>query len=358
MLSASAHFKLLPYQFISQALALNLPSTPGSSSAQDGSFLRNPWVRMVRDLQLSNYSSSVHFVSHWCRFSEAMMSTGEDHSVFVTMHIRNLSGSSRPLLVQGSDGNTYVLKHYCKSQASNRAFNEAAGTEIYRTFGLSVPSWRPLFLPDELIDTTPEFWHQGERPTGGMCFGSRFLPQAGRLCYEIFPSSFRTRIRNRNSFWLAWLIDLCCHHTANRQIVFQEQPAGVFEAYFIDHDHLFGGTLRENDADLAVCRYINPALYPELSPELFLEIGQLVLSTDMNLVWHRALALPHSWMTGSVLELFSESLERLSTSKNIENLLTEMATMNGMSCCAKASSHRLAGTIRTEHLALASAGEC
>jgi hypothetical protein len=250
------------------------------------------------------------------------MSAFDADCLVVTMHIRGLRGKSRPILVQGSDGHTYVLKHYFNPQTTNQAFNEGAGTELYRAYGLSVPQWQPLFLSDELIRMNPELWNSG---TSGVCFGSRFLPESGRLCYEIFPSSHKAMIRNRSSFWLAWLIDVCCHHSANRKVIFQEKQNQSFEAFFIDHDQMFNGFRGNDEPGAFVSRNLSLGLCSEINPEEIREITRKVLAVDTNLVWSRVHALPQSWETRSALKVFSETLDRLSTERVVEDLLAKLA---------------------------------
>src|SRR5208337_4281241 len=148
----------------------------------------------------------------------------ENEIANLTEYIRNLRGGSQPILALASDGFLYVVKFLNNPQGPNVLFNEIAGSELYRACGLAVPEWRSLLLSDSFIDKNPESWMQTPegrlRPTAGLCFGSRFMVGDGKRLIEFLPRSSFRRVRNRTSFWLAWLIDVCAEHTDNRQAIF------------------------------------------------------------------------------------------------------------------------------------------
>src|ERR1700744_2040821 len=128
--------------------------------------------------------------------------------------IRPLAGRSHAILVRATDGAFYVLKCTSTSREPNVLFNEAAGNELYQAFGLSVPSWKGLFVSDEIIDENPDCWTAGSgrsmRPESGLCIGSRYLGNPEEPCPNgNLPTLSFDRVRNRSSFWLAWLIDIC-----------------------------------------------------------------------------------------------------------------------------------------------------
>lgn len=128
-------------------------------------------------------------------------------STFVTRHIRNLKGRSQPILVQASDGLLYVIKFIDNPQGPNLLFNECMGSELYHSFGLTVPSWKPILVTDSFLDQNPACWKQDMdglgRPKAGLCFGSRFLGGDGIRLLEIIPGSSFSRVRNQDSFCLA-----------------------------------------------------------------------------------------------------------------------------------------------------------
>ena len=120
--------------------------------------------------------------------------------VFLTHYIRNLRGGSQPVLAKASDGHTYVVKFANNLQGPNVLFNEGAGSELYRAFGLPVPEWRPVTASEDFLDKNPDCWMQTPegrlRPASGLCFGSRFLAENGQRLLEILPRSSFERVRN------------------------------------------------------------------------------------------------------------------------------------------------------------------
>jgi len=55
-----------------------------------------------------------------------------------------------------------------------------------------------------------------------MCFGSRYLGGEGMRLLEILPGNSFKRVQNHQSFWQAWMIDICAGHVDNRQAIFLE----------------------------------------------------------------------------------------------------------------------------------------
>lgn len=243
----------------------------------------------------------------------------------VTHFIRNLRGGSQPILAQASDGLVYLVKFSANLQGPNLLFNESAGSELYRACGLPVPAWRPLVVSVDFLDRNPDCWMQTPegrlRPASGLCFGSRFLGSDGVRLLEILPKTSFSRIRNPNSFWLAWLIDVCAEHVDNRQAVFAEDAKGRFDAFFIDHGHLFGGPKGEQQKHFLASRYLDPRIYQNVSPKDLLVLQKVALHLDANLIWQRIGELPDEWITGSALEAFERSLNRLSDAALLQQIL-------------------------------------
>jgi hypothetical protein len=248
--------------------------------------------------------------------------------VEISQYIRTLHGGSQPILVQASDGLLYVAKFANNLQGVNLLFNESAGTELYRACGLVVPSWKPLLVTDSFLDRNPDCWMQTtegqRRPNSGLCFGSRFVGAEGVDLFEILPETSYKRIRNRASFWLAWLIDICALHSDNRQAVFMRDSEGVLDAYFVDNGHLFGGPKGEHRVHFQASRYLDPSIYPYVSFEQLQGLRQFGLCLDVDVLWHTIQRLPDDWKTVSALNCFEQCLIRLSTPKLLQNIAETM----------------------------------
>jgi len=249
---------------------------------------------------------------------------GKDFAV-VTRHIRNLRGGSGPILAQASDGLLYVVKFTNNLQGANLSFNESMGSELYRACGLAGPSWKPLLLDDGFLDQNQDCWmHAAEsrlRPDSGLCFGSRYLGGEEIRLLEILPGSHFTRIRNRKSFWLAWLIDICAGHIDNRQAIFLEDGAGGLDAFFVDHGHLFGGPQGDEQRHFQASRYLDARIYQTITEKQITSFHKVARCLDVDRLWRTIDTLPEAWKTPSALDGFAQCLGRLSTANLLQNIL-------------------------------------
>jgi len=241
----------------------------------------------------------------------------------VTQHIRKLRGGSQPILAQASDGLPYVVKFSNNLQGANLLFNESIGTELYRACNLPVPPWKLLLVTDSFIDDNPESWLETPegylRPNAGICFGSRFLGGDGRPALEILPRTSFSKVRNRKSFWLAWLVDACAGHADNRQAVFLEDGAGWLDAYFFDHGHIFGGPKGESQPKVEASCYLDPRIYPTGSALQLTNIRKSLRCLQADQLWRKIQTLPDDWKTESALFRFAQCLGRLSTASFLQN---------------------------------------
>lgn len=259
-----------------------------------------------------------------------MSALGMD-SVHVVRYVRNLRGSSSAILVEASDGLLYVVKLADNLESANQSFSESSETELYHACGLAVPSWKPLLVTDGFIDRNPGCWTQtigGRlRFDSGLYFGSRFLGGPGVRLLEILPETSLRQVRNRESFWLAWLIDICAGHTDHRQAIFVEDAKGWFDTYFVNHRHLFGCPKWEQWQPLQSSRYLDQRIYPCLSSYQRCNFLAIAASMDVDRLWQTVQALPNDWKTKTTLKSFAECLGRLSDARLLQNILDTMMVM-------------------------------
>jgi len=231
---------------------------------------------------------------------------------------------SQPILAQASDGFHYVVKFNNDSRWPNLAFNESAGTELYRACGLAVPHWEPLLVTDSFLDANVNCWMQSEwgsvRPAPGLCFGSRFLGVEGARLLEVLGGTSFQRVRNRSSFWMAWLIDVCAEHVDNRQALFLEEADGWLNAFFVDQGHFFGGPKADQQCDFRASRYLDARIYGRVTSEQMAHFLGVARSLDADKIWKRAQALPDEWKTESGLRSFANCLSKLSNSDLLLNI--------------------------------------
>jgi hypothetical protein len=245
-----------------------------------------------------------------------------------TLLIRKLRGGSDPVLVAASDGLHYVVKFSNNLQGPNVLFNESAGTELYHGCGLAAPAWRPLLVSESFLDRNPGAWMETDdgplRPAAGLCFGSLFMGgEPGRI-FEILPGTSFSRIRNRMSLWLAWMVDVCADHVDNRQAIFKEDTQGQLHAFFIDHGHLFGGPDGRHRLPIVASRYLDPRIYPELERDDISDLLNTLRSIDADRIWRRVEALPEDWKATSALDRVRRCLDSLADAGRVRALLEAM----------------------------------
>ncbi|MFP5208233.1 MAG: hypothetical protein ACLGRW_02975 [Acidobacteriota bacterium] len=229
--------------------------------------------------------------------------------------ICKLRGGSQPILVEDTDGLLYVLKFASNLQGANVPFNESVGSDLFKACGLAVAPWKSVLVTNSFLDRNPGCWIETpdgvHRPDTGLCFGSRFLGTRGKRLREILPGTSYKRISNRISFWLAWLIDVCCDHADNRQAVFHEDTREMLHAYFIDMGHLFGGPKGEERPCFLASRYLDPRIYVDITSKEAAEILRTIGSLNSCKLWRRAQALPPEWRSASAARALQQSFDRL-----------------------------------------------
>jgi hypothetical protein len=171
-----------------------------------------------------------------------------DRAPSAVSHVSKLNGSSQPSIVSTEDGTLYVVK-FREFTGRNGLLSEVIGAELMSRMGLPVPKWDPICFTDVFIDGHPEMWRRshpkgaGIRPGAGFHFGSLLTRSVGENhTYELIPNSWIDRVRNRQDFVGALLLDLWTNNCDRRQCVFvAEGSAKSLHAVFIDNDHMFGG---------------------------------------------------------------------------------------------------------------------
>lgn len=156
-----------------------------------------------------------------------------------------MRGMCQSSIVEASDGHLYVLK-LAGEQVPNLLFNESFGRELLGHFGLPAPQWKPIVVTDEFIESHPDFWFETarrrRRPVAGLHFGSRLVSSKGAVgAFQVIPSSWMARVRNREDFVGALAVDIWANHCDRRQAIFTVAGEGV-HAKFIDNGEMFGGS--------------------------------------------------------------------------------------------------------------------
>lgn len=260
------------------------------------------------------------------------MLASRNHFPRAVRFIRNLRGSSQPVLAQADDNFLYVAKFLNNPQGPNTLFNESAGSDLFLAFGLPTPRWTPLLITDSFVDRNRGCWlrigHASVRPRAGLCFGSRYL--SAKL-FEVLPRAWFSHIANRATFWWAWVIDACANHLDNRQAVFAEGAGRQLTAWFIDHGHLFGGPNGLDRRPRAGFRYLDARVYPHLDGKELKAFLRTIHTVDPEQLRSRAQCLPADWKTASALKNFDRFLDDVADSSRLTDIANEMISFAGSS---------------------------
>ena len=247
--------------------------------------------------------------------------------------VRKLRGGSQPILVAASDGCYYVVKFLNNLQGPNLLFNDALGSELFRLAGLLVPEWRFVHISEDFLDQNPGCWMETEygrrRPKAGFCFGSRFLELKDFSTYEILSENKFSRIINRRDFWIAWVLDVFCGHSDNRQAIFVEASTKFLYAYFIDHGHLFGGPLGTDFPNFLASRYLDRRIYANATTKDADDVQNMIHGLDWAALSNTVRGLPAEWITETAIARFEHFTTQISNSALFENAVHTILDLVG-----------------------------
>lgn len=139
--------------------------------------------------------------------------------------------------------------------------------------------------------------------------------------FEVLSGSSHLRIRNRSSFWLAWIIDVCANHADNRQAIFIQDDDRSHKAFFVDHGHLFGGPSGGVHKGFVASRYLDPHIYDDLPLFELSHFKRVVSNFHADTLWRMVHGLPDDWKTVSGLGCIARALERLSNPKLLDSVV-------------------------------------
>src|SRR5271170_8216375 len=165
----------------------------------------------------------------------------------ITMVVRKQPGGSQSCLVQCDDGKLYVLKMNGNPQGPNVLANEALGSILLRGLGFRAPPWRPVTIDLKSVRFFPELamqtsTHETSFPACGIHFGSEYLGGPQYDLYNFMPLSYTHRLRSTAQFLPIYLFDIWASHQDERQCIYQRaRGTSLYDSFFIDNGHLFGG---------------------------------------------------------------------------------------------------------------------
>lgn len=233
--------------------------------------------------------------------------------VRVSSFYYKLRGACQSSIIEASDGFLYVLK-IAGARMPNLLFNEAFGTELLGHFGLPVGKWEPLELVDEVIEAYPDMWFksgdQSRRPSAGLYFGSRLIASKRSAgAYQIIPSSWIPRVKNRSKFIGALAVDIWSNHCDRRQAIYTRSGEGL-KATFIDNGHMFGGLGGTEITCPRRCMNPDLTVYQDLDVSRSLDRWRKrIIDTDVTDIRRIAEKIPSEWSTPGLCERTLELLQ-------------------------------------------------
>ena len=242
--------------------------------------------------------------------------------------VRAQNGGSQSRLVLCDDGKLYVMKMHPNPQGPNVLANEALGAILLSGLGLTVPLWRPLTINLQTLPLFPELAMEARDkitfPACGVHFGSEFLGGSEVNLFDFIPESYQRKVTNAEQFAAIRLFDMWANHQDQRQCVYRRtKETGVYEAFFLDNGHLFGGPGWLMDARHHRSKWLAHAPQAKSGRkrrERSLALFERVIPTLLR----EAIALvPSEWYEDDINDLYIRLLRRLGTLRALDEDLEE-----------------------------------
>jgi hypothetical protein len=177
-----------------------------------------------------------------------------------------MRGGAQAHLIEGHDGNCYVVKFTNNLQHRRVLVNEWLAAHLMRHIGIPTPPTALVNVSPEFLAENGEVYLQGNKTRIavdiGVHFGSRYPGHPDTTAiHDVLPDSLLARLSNRNDFIGAMVFDCWVSNTDAPQAIFvphteapqsgleTELPGKTrfeaetrFEALMIDRGFAFGGT--------------------------------------------------------------------------------------------------------------------
>jgi len=243
--------------------------------------------------------------------------------------IRKMRGGAQAHLLEGEDGEYYVVKFTNNPQHRRILINEWLACAFLRYLQIYVPDTATIELGPEFIADNPDLYFSlGPRrqPVAqGLHFGSRMAVHPERVAvFDFLPDKLLHKIENRSDFLGALVFDKWVANADSRQAVFfrarakswtplkGETPARVgFFAQMIDHGFAFNGPHWQFHDSPIQGLYFRTTIYEEVrSLDSFQPWLGMVENFPIEIIDSAWKEIPRDWLDGdeSPLEEMLESL--------------------------------------------------
>lgn len=164
-----------------------------------------------------------------------------------------MRGGAQAHLIEGDDGNCYVVKFTNNLQHRRVLINEWVAAQLMAHIGIPTPPVALIQVSSEFLAANNDVYLQGKERIAvetGVHFGSRYPGHPDTTTvHDVLPDTFLARIRNRRDFVGALVFDRWVSNTDGPQAIFtavvKEKNVALaetcFEALMIDRGFAFGG---------------------------------------------------------------------------------------------------------------------
>jgi len=237
--------------------------------------------------------------------------------LMVTSVVRAQGGGSQSRLVTCTDGKLYVLKMHPNPQGPNVLANEVLGSILLRGLGFLAPRWRQVTINLKTIRLFPDLAMctadgLSTFPACGLHFGSEYLGGPQYHLFDFIPKSRTDKLRSTSQLLPIYLFDVWASQQDARQCIYQKvRGATLYDTFFIDNGHLFGGPTWREAAGHARTTYSN-SIAPITFEDPRIEQCLKVFEDCIPKLLHRAVAMvPPDWYKDDIYALYARLMWRL-----------------------------------------------
>jgi hypothetical protein len=243
--------------------------------------------------------------------------------------IRKMRGGAQAHLIEGEDGEFYVLKSTNNPQHRRILINEWLSCAFLRYLQIFVPDTALIELTQEFTEGHPDLYlslgPRREPIPPGIHFGSRLAVHPDRVAiFDFLPDKLLNKLENRVDFLGTLVFDKWAGNADSRQAVFfrarakhwtplkGDVPAKIgFFAQMIDHGFAFNGPHWQFQDSPLQGLYFRTSVYDEVrSIDSFQPWLDMVEHFPVEVIDSAWKEIPRHWLDGDEEEL-EQMLENL-----------------------------------------------
>ncbi len=257
--------------------------------------------------------------------------------------IRKMRGGAQSHLIEGEDGQFYVVKFVNNPQHRRILVNEWLACAFLRYLQIHVPDTAVVELTDEFLVANTDLYvtlgSRREPVPPGLHFGSRMAVHPERVAtFDFLPDNLLHKVENRSDFLGILVFDKWVGNADSRQAVFfraraknwtplkGETPGRLgFFAQMIDHGFAFSGANWQFLDSPLQGLYFRTSIYDEVqSIDSFQPWLSIVENFPLEVIDSAQKEIPRSWLDSDE-DALQQLLERLFTRRRrVAGLLDEL----------------------------------